>query len=144
MRVMDWKFEQELEPLRAETVGSYVRVIQREFMQLLHQTTCSDDVLRARLCTHEPFSNFSKRYPTIFSKITKREFASSPRLMSLILFEIFTLERLQKGELTEDGAKQCIAKATMDALTAEASHHQKQPTAEQSPNSVESNSVNGP
>jgi len=117
--IMEWKFERELEPLGAETVAAYVKVIQNEFCKLAHQTKCADLEMRERLLTHTPFRDFSVRYPTTFKKITTLEFAASPPLMSLVLYEITVLQSVQNGEISEATAKGYIAQATMSAMMAD-------------------------
>ena len=128
--VMEWKFDRELSPLSAETVAAYVKVIQSEFCKLAHQTKCADVEMRERLLTHKPFRDFSVRYPTIFKKITTLEFAASPPLMSLVLYEITTLQSVQRGEISEDAAKGYIAQATMTAMLADLNRRGISPAAQ--------------
>lgn len=118
--LMDWKFEQTLPPLVAETVTAYIKVIQGEFVKLLHTNKETDEVYREWLVGHKPFMDFKTRYPTIFKKITTREFALSPPLMSLVLYEVYILEQVQNGKLTEAEAQQKIAKSALECMIAHA------------------------
>ena len=114
--VMEYTYDQVLKPLNADTVASYVKVISTEYLKLLHQTKSSDEEIRQRLKTHEPFLNFAKRYQTIFQKITTRDIVTSPPLMSVIIFQVYLLEQVQSGKMTETQAQHAIAKASSEAV----------------------------
>lgn len=117
--VLEYTYDRELPPLDAETVARYLKTIRAEFVQLLHQTSSSDTDLRHRLKTHKQFADFAERYPMLFSKITNRDIVTSDALMSAVYFQVYVLEQVQKGAMTESQAQAAIAKASFDAFTRE-------------------------
>lgn len=119
--IMEYTYDKEVPQLNASTVAAFIRIIQTEFCSLLHHTNSDDAALKTRMRSHVPFNNFAARYPTIFSKITTREFALSPPMMSLVLYEVYVLERVQSGELDNDQACALISQASFDMITKELS-----------------------
>ena len=117
--VLEYTYERVLPPLDAVTVASYVKVIRTEFMKLLCQSSNSDAEIRERLKTHKPFFHFADRYSTLFTMITRREIVTSNALMSVVYFQVYVLEKVQKKEMTESEAQAAIAKVSFEALTRE-------------------------
>ena len=124
--IMEWTPEKEFPALAASTVTSYVKFVQEEYVKLLHTTSSTDEELRTRLCTHAPVNAFKEKYTRVFEKITTREIATNPRLMSPILFQLHLLEQVQSGKISEDQARASVADSALNAVVSEArsrGHH---------------------
>ena len=69
----------------ANDVAVVLKYIQMEFVSTLHTTRRSDEEIRSAMLTHGPIRDFADKYSTIFEKITTREIATNPILMTPIL-----------------------------------------------------------
>ena len=120
--IMEWTPTKSFKALDAKDVASYVKFIQQEFVALLHTTKngVTDAELRLRLCKHKPIANFAHKYEKIFTSITNRDIATNPQLMTPILYQVFLLQELQAGHISEDHAKSLVASSAMEAMMKEA------------------------
>lgn len=118
--VMQWEPEYTFPPLEAKTVSKYVKFVQSEFVKLLHTTNDADENLRTRLRTHPPVDAFAQKYAMVFDKITNREIATNPRLMTPILYQLYLLEQVQAGKMTEQQAKASVSESALSAVVSEA------------------------
>ena len=118
LSIMEWKAEHEFEKLPVEMIAQYQKFIHREFLGLLRYGG-SDDEHRERLKQHEGISNFARRHPIIFEKITNREFATNPRLMYPLEFQLYIRKMVDKGILTETNGKAMVAECVTKALVEE-------------------------
>ena len=119
--IMEWTPTKTFDALDARDVASYVKFIQKEFVSLLHTTKngVTDEQLRMRMCSHPPIAHFAEKYEKVFTSITTREIATNPQLMTPILFQVYLLQEMQNGKLTDDQARSMVANSAMDAMLKE-------------------------
>lgn len=117
--IMQWTPTKTFESVNAEDVAILVKYIQNEFVKVLHTSKHSDEEIRTAMLQHPPIRNFQEKYSTIFQKITTREIALNPVLMTPILYQVYILGEVQSNRLSEDQAKALIAKAAFEAVVKE-------------------------
>ena len=132
--VMEWQYTQVVEALPAKIVMAFVQKIKAAFLELLHTSNASDEDIRKRLIHADPsFADFAKRYPPIFEKITTRDIVLSPPLLSMVIFQVYLLERREAGDLSEDECKQQVAKFAYQAILGEMKRKGITPPAQPAP-----------
>ena len=118
--IMEWKPQLTFLPMDAKDVAAIYNWIKSEYLLLLQHHNDTDEEYRARMRTDATIDNFADKYPTLFSKITDRNVVLNPRLVAVLNFEIHVLDKLQRGECTDEQAKAFVAEMAMTSMLKEA------------------------
>lgn len=118
--IMQWTPTHEFTPCSATDVATNVKRVHARYLNEMHQQLLTDVEMRAYLRQEPATDAFARKYARVFECITRREVATNPRLMTPILHQLYILEEVQGGRMTENQAKGAIASVAMEAIIAEA------------------------
>lgn len=119
--IMQWTPTKVFSPLTAENVAAFTKYVHDEYVKLLHTTVGgeSDQELRDRMKKHAPIRLYADNYERVFEKITTRDIALNPRIMTTIFYQTYLLQQVNSGKLDEQQAKGLVANAAMDTVLTE-------------------------